>query len=187
MIKLGNSKLHKSCAIFDLPTSVCTHSCPGCYAKKAERIYPNVRAFREKNLAATCRPLEFAAAMIEEIAKNEKKIKSFRIHSSGDFYNRDYILAWSAIIRRFPGIRFYAYTKATHLDFSPLRKLPNFNLISSIAADGGYNYGNQDRIDHLQSQGYFLCPDTVQDNGKGFCMSGCTACLTKTKVCFKIH
>lgn len=189
MIKLGNSKLHRSCGIFDLPTSVCFHSCPNCYAKKAERIYPNVLTFKNNNLKSyQDNPDYWLIQMSREIAKNKNKIRTFRIHSSGDFFSQEYISNWAVVVTAFPEIRFYAYTKnAGILDFSELTCLKNFNLINSIADDGGYNYGKQDRIETLQNQGYFLCPDTVQDNGKGYCMSGCTACLTKDKVCFKIH
>ena len=106
-IKLGNSKISKTCGIFDLPTSVCFHDCQGCYAKKAERIYPNVRTFRQRNLDNyKNNPNYWLLQIAQDISTAEKKIKSFRIHSSGDFFSNEYISHWATIVKAFPNIRF---------------------------------------------------------------------------------
>ena len=188
-IKLGNSKISKTCGIFDLPTSVCFHNCAGCYAKKAERIYPRVRTFRQRNLDNyNNNPTYWLIQIARDISQAKNKIKTFRIHSSGDFFSNEYIMHWATIVKTFPNIRFYAYTKnQSVLDFTPLTELKNFNLINSITPDGGFNFGKQERLDTLVEQGYTICPDTIADNGKGFCMGGCTICLSNKKVAFKQH
>lgn len=91
-VSYGNKKLPKSTAIFNLPAgSTCpmrTEFCARfCYAKKAERIYPQVSPSRERNLALS-RQAEFVGIMVEFIGKNQSKIKAFRIHESGDFYSQ---------------------------------------------------------------------------------------------------
>lgn len=98
-------------------TAMCEKS---CYARKAERVYPQVLPSRLENLEDSKKE-SFAAYMIRTIeyylAKksfNGKKVY-FRIHESGDFYNQEYFNKWMEIIRYFendPRIVFEAYTKS---------------------------------------------------------------------------
>jgi hypothetical protein len=44
----------------------------------------------------------------------------FRIHASGDFYNKEYFLKWIEIIKNNPDTKFYAYTRNHTLDLSDL-------------------------------------------------------------------
>jgi len=110
----GNRKLPKTTLIWNLPA---IKTCPNsteecrkwCYARKAERIYPQVLPFRERNLELSKRK-----DFVDIIINNLKKLKNWntlRIHESGDFYSREYFENWNDIISEFPNKIFYAYTK----------------------------------------------------------------------------
>ena len=98
-------------------TALCEKS---CYARKAERVYPQVLPSRERNYEESLSP-EFVENMIFTIESllNSKGFKGkkavFRIHESGDFYNFEYTMKWVQIAQHFendPRIVFLAYTKS---------------------------------------------------------------------------
>lgn len=125
----GNRKLRNTDSvrflIWNLPA---VRTCPfrtlmcekSCYARKAERLYPQVLPARETNYQMSLRD-DFAEHMIDTIeyhlaskAFAGKKV-IFRIHESGDFYNREYAQKWIDIARYFENdmrITFLAYTKS---------------------------------------------------------------------------
>lgn len=91
-----------------------------CYAKKAERVYPQVFPAREKNYSDSL-SADFVKNMIftieTELNTNKYKNKKvvFRIHESGDFYNLEYAEKWVKIARYFEdnkNLVFLAYTKS---------------------------------------------------------------------------
>jgi hypothetical protein len=91
-----------------------------CYAKKAERVYPNVLPCRENNFEMSLQA-DFVEKMIAAIEKKLKskahagKLTLFRIHESGDFYNLEYTKKWVDICKHFENddrIIFLAYTKS---------------------------------------------------------------------------
>jgi len=78
-------------------------------------------------------------AMLEEMITNFvaqcdkwNAPKKFRIHADGDFFNHEYVYAWIAIMRAFPNVHFWAYTRS---DFAALllhgAELPNLGLYFS--------------------------------------------------------
>ena len=88
-----------------------------CYAKKAERQYKGARNAREINFNDSLRP-SFTVTLALEICKyinrpswQGKKVL-FRIHESGDFYNKEYAQKWIDIANVFQNIQFLAYTKS---------------------------------------------------------------------------
>lgn len=125
----GNKKLQNTetlrFMIWNLPavktcpfrTALCEKS---CYARKAERVYPQVLPSRERNYIDSL-GADFVENMIYTIESelNTKKYKNklcvFRIHESGDFYNLEYTQKWVEIAKHFennPNIVFLAYTKS---------------------------------------------------------------------------
>jgi len=53
------------------------------------------------------------AAMVKvAVAKHPTKSIAIRLHSSGDFFEEDYLAAWLRVMSDFPSIEFYAYTKS---------------------------------------------------------------------------
>jgi hypothetical protein len=125
----GNVKGKNS---FGLPSGT-AFSCPGatsfcekiCYAGKLEKIYSGVRnsllhnwdLLNGANLATMQVLLmgmiaEFEQETTKQIAKGVKATFDFRIHWDGDFFSRDYAQAWANVIRTFPHVNFWAYTRS---------------------------------------------------------------------------
>ena len=129
----GNKKLVNTDSIrfmiWNLPAQItcpfATEHCKAfCYAKKAERVYPQVLPCRMQNLEESKKD-EFVNRMIQTICYylDSKSFAGkkcyFRIHESGDFYNREYAKKWLTICRWFNRsekyanrIQFLAYTKS---------------------------------------------------------------------------
>ena len=133
---LSTLKQHKmSFPRFNLPAQ---KTCPGstaicrkvCNAKKAERLWSCVKPFREANLKASKK-----ANFVEKIAEEMKKVKHsfFRLHESGDFYSQEYLEKWFEIAKKFPEIKFLAFTKSFNLDFD--KKPSNLQIIFSVMED----------------------------------------------------
>jgi len=172
-LTLGNSKLSNGIATFDLPATkeVCGRACPGCYAEKAQRIYPSVLPSREKKLMLS-KHKAFTDAMNKAIHSLQPHY--IRIHSSGEFYSQQYIEKWAKIARSNLQRTFYAYTKRMKdFDFSPLTKLPNCVIIDSLHS-GALNYGAREQA----PPDMFLCPDEGRQTEK-VCGVSCTYCMTK--------
>jgi hypothetical protein len=90
-----------------------------CFAKKNE-TFEGVRNSRHRNLEET-RKDTFVSDVIEILnynlnrTKAKNKITYVRIHTSGDFYNTDYLDKWVGIAEHFKSnqkILFQAYTKS---------------------------------------------------------------------------
>jgi len=99
------------------------HCEASCYARKAERNYPDCLPCRYSNLDAS-KEKEFINNMImliEDILKRPsykaaKKIV-YRIHESGDFYSQEYFNKWLKIAEHFQDNKklvFVAYTKSVN-------------------------------------------------------------------------
>lgn len=116
-----------------------------CYARKAEKQYPQVLPSRTHNYELTLKD-NFVEYMVNNISYKMSLPKYgnanmvyFRIHESGDFYSREYFNKWAMIAeiieQKYDNIRFLAYTKS--IDFVPHRKeLPSNLLVRfSVWAD----------------------------------------------------
>lgn len=106
-----------------------------CYAASAEVAYPNVRKSRWRNFDLLKEFKGDVAGMtdlIDRSLQNFGSMKLFRIHESGDFYSQEYFDAWLGVIRKYPNVKFYAYTKAIPYWISRLNEIPeNFKLTAS--------------------------------------------------------
>jgi hypothetical protein len=112
---------------FGLPSGK-AYSCPGatsvcekiCYAGKLEKVYKGVKnvllANWEQLKDANQQQMEaLLYQMIDEFDKDcdkRKADKLFRIHWDGDFFNETYTLAWKNVIKAFPSIQFWVYTRS---------------------------------------------------------------------------
>ena len=105
-LKNANKKLGKNIYAFDLPAVV---SCPNsdicfksCYANKGSYIWKSAKNSNTFNFAIALNDLKYLQKeLIKEIIK--KKIKVIRIHSSGDFFSKEYFLMWCNIAKHFEG------------------------------------------------------------------------------------
>lgn len=141
-ITTENRKLAKfGGASLDLPAC---KTCPmrgtcakDCYALKLMRIYKGYRnkVMRNYKLSQSALFVPTVSAEIERFSP-----EFFRMHGGGDFYNQGYLNKWLKIMKNFPKVQFYAYTKSLHLEFG---KPKNFTLIKSF---GG-------KLDHLIKKG----------------------------------
>lgn len=105
-----------------------------CYAAKAEAYAPSARRLRWHNfdlLRATGGIVWKMEYLIGESLPIDTRI--LRIHSSGDFFNKNYFMAWTRVAKNFPGIIFFAYTKNIELARAP----HPFNLFVQ------YSYGSK--------------------------------------------
>jgi hypothetical protein len=99
-----------------------TETCNGCYAARLENVYKGIRGIVDDNYAQllACGDDVDAMAdlirpMIIEFVKRSEKFNAplkFRIHWDGDFYSLAYAEAWATIVREFPAVTFWVYTRS---------------------------------------------------------------------------
>ncbi len=183
----GNTKLAKNIKTFNLPAG---GSCPNmkecykdCYAKKAEKMRPVVRISRERNFRLA---KENTQLLKKRILQHLEKGDVVRIHESGDFFSQEYLDMWYEIAKERPDVMFYTYSKTEHLwDWSKIKRLPNFNLVSSIVG-GKINFGPEEEIKiRAQELGVPICP--CRKGNKVKCGIDCKICWTKPYVLFIKH
>jgi hypothetical protein len=108
----------------------------GCYAQQGAYIFGNVAPVFEWRLQVTLDSALFLRVMTDELFEAKRKADKqgkrlvIRIHDSGDFYSVQYWKTWEIIIKRFPDVHFYAYTKQVKL-FRTIQTPTNFRLIFS--------------------------------------------------------
>lgn len=146
-----NSKLGKDDIIsFNLPAfqsasgfKVChgaSVACSAfCYARQGFFTMPVVQKVYETNLLlARYKPVEFYQAVAEDlhIIPHTK----IRIHSSGDFFNREYLNTWINISREYRDKQFYCYSKIYHMLIEQMDvSVPsNFLVVQSLG--GKYDH-----------------------------------------------
>lgn len=131
--------------IWNLPAKItcpyATEHCKAaCYAVKSEVAYPDCLPARMRNFMDS-KKADFVERMtftILSIAKGTKKKQIIvRIHESGDFYNKAYVIAWLQIMENCKAdkrIKFIAYTKSFKF-FDGIKLPKNFSLRASIWDD----------------------------------------------------
>jgi len=190
-LKNGNKKLGKLIYSFDLPAVV---SCPNssecfksCYANKGTFLWggKGAKTSNTYNFAIALNDLEYLQKeLIKEIKK--KNIKTIRIHSSGDFFSKQYFLMWCNIARHFKNINIFTYSKAPQIEGAKIPK--NLNIINSFVKIDNINYLNYAPIEKIKEMRAktkgIICPVTI---GKKIDCSACKYCITKNKVLFVAH
>ncbi|AMS00992.1 hypothetical protein SEA_LOSER_96 [Mycobacterium phage Loser] len=178
-----------------------------CYAGKLERVYKGVSAvllhnwelLREASLEDTTTLLtEMIAEFVKESDKRGAE-KSFRIHWDGDFFSGTYVAAWARVIRDFPDVQFWAYTRVPSAClFLHAQKLPNLSLYFSGDRDNirtaqflGLQGINIAYVDRTFAEGKEQFPDAVrcpENNGaialidtKGSACARCGLCVKGRK------
>lgn len=200
----GNKKLQNTnnvrFMIWNLPavktcpfrTSMCEKS---CYARKAERVYPQVLPSRERNFRDSLED-DFAGNMIYtvEALLNSRAYKGktvyFRIHESGDFYNLEYAKKWVEVARHFSEdnrIIFEAYTKSISFMIAAGYGTPawptNFIIRASVWDDTKKDALKL--IDSYNFQIYTAFPaQDFEKLAKGYTECKCEDCATCGK-CYK--
>lgn len=100
-----------------------------CYAASMESIYPNIRKMVWNNYS-----ILQSGNIYTAIANSlPEQAKIIRLHVSGDFYSRDYFLAWVKIATNNPNITFYGYSKRVDLFVRYSNLIPsNFRFTMSL-------------------------------------------------------
>lgn len=150
----GNIRVANSFGIpagpqFSCPTA--TSICESiCYAQAIENRFRAVDGMMRANYEALLYAdyltgVAGMEALIETMvfefdAECDKKHveKAFRIHWDGDFYSLEYAQAWANVVKRFPDIRFWVYTRAftPTLNVIPaLANIPNLTVYLSVDED----------------------------------------------------
>lgn len=141
---------------FGLPSGK-AFSCPGattfceriCYAGKLEKIYSGVRdilihnwdlvkdaSVREMQILINDMISEFVSETDALISKGKAATYDFRIHWDGDFFSREYAIAWANVIRCYPEVRFWVYTRSFTSDLNVIDILAGIpNLTVYLSAD----------------------------------------------------
>jgi hypothetical protein len=186
LLSIGyNQKLARCIPVFNLPRGL---TCPGktdicsriCYANKAQRLHPNVRAKRMANYKTSLTKY-FVDAIIREIKGSGAGF--MRWHESGDFYSQAYLNKVFAVCRACPEITFLAYTKSFRLDYSLLPQ----NLIIYFSVDPSTPTADLKRVTNLLQAvtimrggtvpaGFKTCPSKTESH---YCGAECRVCWKK--------
>jgi len=194
MVYISPGNLRMKIPTFSIPSGI---TCPNstklceqfCYAKKAEKLYPNVLPSRKRNYNET-HDWKFVKETVKWIL--DKKPEYFRIHESGDFYSQEYLDEWMFIAILCPNTRFLAYTQMYDLDYSI--KPSNFTVYWSVwpdskgvPVDGLHAYVIDDgtgKVKKYKTKGH-ICK---KGHGNDLTCDQCKYCFEgKGDVQFKIH
>lgn len=192
---MGNIKLGNNIAITKLKEVFtcldCADCAKDCYALKASNLRPTVNNYRWLHTFMVINHMDiYETWLIEDLRKIESKVKFVRIHESGDFFNQDYLNMWTRIIKLFPNLKFYFYTKSENiLDFSEMLSLSNVNRVKSHLPNGDVNFDDEATIkEKCKKYNVPLCPYGVDGQTEMVhCGTQCTTCMNSDCVGFVKH
>ncbi|SFF74701.1 hypothetical protein SAMN05216251_12720 [Actinacidiphila alni] len=118
-----------------------------CYARTGTYRFSNVRAAHLRNLELTFDLPLFEQCMRAELQHPRYHNGHVRLHDAGDFYSREYALAWLRIARSAPQVHLYAYTKEVALfkDLPPGSLPPNLDIVFSFGGRDDHRIEPGDR------------------------------------------
>lgn len=204
-------------------------SCPGatmacegvCYAARTENTYKSAGALVRRNFDAlkACGDNVWAMAdLLDELVANfvaeHRKVEAksgqamptvFRIHWDGDFYSVAYADAWARVIRAYPDVQFWAYTRSFVPACNVVPSLYGLENLALYISVDKYNEAwaevilslypkvrpailastfeeGQERAVYLTGRKAPKCPENakkvplVDDSGEGACVS-CGLCV----------
>jgi hypothetical protein len=151
-VSKGNKKLPSTTWIMNSGTAT---DCPSkalglcqagdlCYALKAERMYPQVLPYRNRQyeITQTVTPESFVNQLLID-SKNARthKLKAFRFNESGDFHNQNQLNWFADVCRLLKAnkVKCYGYTARTDLDLTGLLEHASVNV--SNDNNGWIEYG----------------------------------------------
>jgi hypothetical protein len=122
----------------------------GCYARSGFYHMDSVKQAYERSLSLTLSD-DFERIMgleLLRVLKNTQRVSQelmVRIHDSGDFYSLKYFHKWMNLIKDFPNVEFYAYTKQVQMVKDWARHVPiNMTFIYSFG-------GKQDHLIDIEN------------------------------------
>jgi len=139
-ISLTNSKLGGFIPSVNLPAGLtCRADAPcqkGCYAKKGNWLYANVKESLKNNLNIfNENPEEYFNSIIAQLNNGDISYKFFRWHSSGDIVNFKYLQGVIRVAEACPQTKFLCFTKKfglVNLYLEAKKELPeNLHIVFS--------------------------------------------------------
>ncbi len=135
----------------------------------------------------------FVRDMVRYIKQH--KIKVFRPHDSGDWYDQDYVDKFAQIASKCPKTIFFAYTKSLnpHIDLTPLTAIPTHNFTLIYSEGGKYdskinkttdNYATVMPLSKISNrtvrEGEYFCPEIRASGRKTekYCGHNCNYCVS---------
>jgi len=106
-----------------------------CYAISLEEYRPDFKANNKYNFDLLRKHHKSVDKMTDLIDSSLPKAKIIRIHSSGDYFNQNYLKAWINVARNNKNIIFYSYTTSIPFwinNLEEINSLKNFKLIASL-------------------------------------------------------
>lgn len=179
-ISQGNSKMN-AIPSFSLPSGkTCSkEACKtcymnGCYARKIERLRPNVSKSYAENYEIARKHPEYLEGYLDMYFSSPNAPKLFRMHVSGDFFSIAYFEMWLRVVKSHPHTKFLAFTKRHYIIRPYLDKLPqNLSLVYSAWPNVRVpNYIiNSIPVAWMQDG----CEDRIPDDAT-VCLGNCEAC-----------
>jgi len=135
LVQFGNKKLPKTTAIFNIGSATDCPSkalglcklCKECYAMKAERQYPQVRPYRDRQLAywKDVTVDQFVREFHEMNMRKKTPANALRVNEAGDFYSQADVDKLESIAQWLSaeGIKTYVYTARRDLNFNSCKFL----------------------------------------------------------------
>jgi len=77
-----------------------------------------------------------ASLIVQQIRK--QKLKTLRIHDSGDFFSPVYVLAWVEVARQCPDVTFWFYTRSWRVQDREQKMLSALRLLASLDNVAGW-------------------------------------------------
>lgn len=189
LLKVGNSKTGRKVLTFSISIESCPCRCKGCYAATGCYLFPSVQALLKRHYLLCMYHLDFVDAAIRAQLDTCKPGKEIRIHAAGDFFNDAYAEMWRAIVRDYPHLIFWTYTKAIKYE-SMFDTFDNANIVKSIIPGVGLNFGHcgyiADAYEKLTRAGesVHICKCGIDKNHH---CAGCHNCSNHKYVLFIEH
>ena len=173
LIQYGNKKLPKTTAIFNMGSAMqCSSDKLGqcdvsdkCYAKKAERMYPQVLPYRQRQRDKWLRTdaFDLVSEFVEAFQSKRTRPTHLRINEAGDFYSQACVdkAEYIAQCLSHTGVRVYIYTARKDLDFSKCKYL--------VINGSGFRKEGVTRS-------FTAVADTSKDLSSFVCEEDCTVC-----------
>lgn len=163
----------------DMITGSCPFHCKDCYCDNGFYNFDSIKAGNIRKLIyAKLFPSFLKSAISAQIEADG--IEQLRIHAAGDFFSAEYVAVWAEIIKAFPLVTFWTYTKYDKA-VNAFDGLKNVSVVPSITP-AGINFGTcRELIDMyriLTAAGYrvHICAcGTEFEKHCSDCLTGCKA------------
>lgn len=112
------------------------HTIFRCFSASQEALYPSVYDQRMQNTVEIKACDNRVNHMQKLIAASiPADAKCIRIHIGGDFFTKNYMIAWYNVAKNMPSVRFYAYTKSVPMVIA-LEPFRPDNMILTVSRGG---------------------------------------------------